>query len=76
MRKPPVSAAFSCLANAVVAGETTAALLDMAGPLCYTTPVPQGNFDSFGRLAQLVEQLTLNQRVVGSSPTSPTNKLK
>ncbi len=25
-----------------------------------------------GRLAQLVEQLTLNQRVVGSSPTSPT----
>ena len=26
-----------------------------------------------GRLAQLVEQLTLNQRVVGSSPTSPTN---
>ena len=26
-----------------------------------------------GPLAQLVEQLTLNQRVVGSSPTSPTN---
>ena len=26
----------------------------------------------FGRLAQLVEQLTLNQRVVGSNPTSPT----
>ncbi len=25
-----------------------------------------------GRLAQLVERLTLNQRVVGSSPTSPT----
>ncbi len=25
-----------------------------------------------GRLAQVVEQLTLNQRVVGSSPTSPT----
>ena len=25
-----------------------------------------------GRLAQLVEQLTLNQRVVGSSPTAPT----
>ncbi len=27
-----------------------------------------------GRIAQLVEQLTLNQRVVGSSPTAPTNK--
>ena len=26
-----------------------------------------------GRLAQLVEQLTLNQRVVGSIPTAPTN---
>ena len=25
-----------------------------------------------GRLAQLVEQLTLNQRVVGSNPTAPT----
>lgn len=25
-----------------------------------------------GRLAQLVEQLTLNQRVVGSIPTAPT----
>jgi hypothetical protein len=26
----------------------------------------------YGRLAQLVEQLTLNQRVDGSSPSSPT----
>jgi hypothetical protein len=25
-----------------------------------------------GRIAQVVEQLTLNQRVVGSSPTAPT----
>jgi AraC-like DNA-binding protein len=34
--------------------------------LCYIAP-------SFGGpLAQLVEQLTLNQRVVGSSPTRPT----
>ena len=29
---------------------------------------------SLGPLAQLVEQLTLNQLVVGSSPTWPTNK--
>ena len=27
-----------------------------------------------GSLAQLVEQLTLNQRVVGSNPTRPTKK--
>ncbi len=27
-----------------------------------------------GRLAQLVEQLTLNQWVVGSNPTAPTKK--
>ena len=26
----------------------------------------------FGRIAQLVEQLTLNQRVLGSSPCAPT----
>ena len=29
-----------------------------------------------GRIAQVVEQLTLNQRVVGSSPTAPTNKFQ
>ena len=28
-----------------------------------------------GRIAQLVEQLTLNQRAVGSSPTAPTNEI-
>src|SRR5262245_49139035 len=29
-----------------------------------------------GRIAQVVEQLTLNQRVQGSSPCAPTNKIK
>ena len=29
---------------------------------------------SCGRLAQLVEQLTLNQRVAGSNPAAPTSK--
>jgi hypothetical protein len=29
----------------------------------------------FGRIAQLVEQLTLNQRVPGSSPGAPTNRI-
>jgi hypothetical protein len=30
---------------------------------------------AFGRIAQLVEQLTLNQRVPGSSPGAPTSKI-
>src|SRR5262249_39199898 len=30
----------------------------------------------FGRIAQLVEQPTLNQRVPGSSPGAPTSKIK
>ena len=41
--------------------------LTAAQALCYTLRA-----FAFGRLAQLAEQLTLNQRVVGSSPTSLT----
>ncbi len=33
-----------------------------------------GNFS--GRIAQLVEQLTLNQRVQGSIPCAPTKEIK
>ena len=33
----------------------------------------QSLFSCIGRIAQLVEQLTLNQRVQGSSPCAPTN---
>ena len=33
-------------------------------------------FIGVGRIAQLVEQLTLNQRVPGSSPGAPTNKFR
>ncbi|MDB5495862.1 MAG: hypothetical protein JWP86_3199, partial [Phenylobacterium sp.] len=33
---------------------------------------PLGNRSRDGCIAQLVEQLTLNQRVVGSNPTAPT----
>ena len=34
---------------------------------------PAEHHGKYGRIAQLVEQLTLNQRVVGSNPTAPTN---
>jgi hypothetical protein len=37
------------------------------------TPMKVRREADLGRIAQVVEQLTLNQRVVGSSPTAPTN---
>ena len=37
-----------------------------------SNPIAHPIFSGFGLLAQLAEQLTLNQRVVGSSPTQPT----
>ena len=42
--------------------------------LC-SAALPPGRFGHGvqGRIAQLVEQLTLNQRVVGSNPTAPTS---
>jgi hypothetical protein len=59
---------------AISSYEPAAFRLDSAQGLCYMPgltrePRPR-DFD--GRIAQLVEQLTLNQRVVGSSPTAPT----
>src|SRR6516225_849053 len=49
--------------------------LDTGNSLCYRTqPLRGPRGGHFGRIAQLVEQLTLNQRVPGSSPGAPTNK--
>src|SRR5665213_3270647 len=42
------------------------------GPGLAMAPVRFADRD--GCIAQLVEQLTLNQRAVGSSPTAPTNR--
>ena len=51
-------------------------MLDMHDVLCYIAAVERGKpralIVSDGRIAQLVEQLTLNQRVQGSSPCAPT----
>ncbi len=54
-----------------------AATLDMPPAICYPRPRSDGGvIDALpamdGRIAQLVEQLTLNQRVQGSSPCAPT----
>ncbi len=45
------------------------AALDKRGSLCYPSVSLRG------RIAQSVEQLTLNQRVPGSSPGAPTKFL-
>ena len=43
------------------------------GPYCpYVVPSTTDGLLFEGRIAQLVEQLTLNQRVQGSSPCAPT----
>src|SRR5690242_5419917 len=47
-------------------------VLDTYLGLCYSTPRLCGADEVSGRIAQLVEQLTLNQRVQGSSPCAPT----
>ncbi|GAN52473.1 hypothetical protein ME121_6619 [Methylobacterium sp. ME121] len=52
--------------------------LDRPRPRWYQPATPDGLgghravADAIGRIAQLVEQLTLNQRVLGSNPSAPT----
>ena len=41
-----------------------------------SNPIAHPKFKVSGPLAQLVEQLTLNQVVVGSNPTRPTSEPK
>jgi hypothetical protein len=43
-----------------------------APPLRARLEPPELSPDGSGRIAQLVEQLTLNQRVLGSSPSAST----
>ncbi len=58
-----------------VAGIEAASFLPRPQNLDFWTNLKTGGtVDTwFGRIAQSVEQLTLNQRVVGSNPTAPTN---
>ena len=64
----------SCAARRARAKRCNAKGVDRAGRVCYPAHHawrrPRGTVD--GRIAQLVEQLTLNQRVQGSSPCAPT----
>ena len=62
--RPPRFLQMGC-----IAGQPRAALLQHASLRGSPASRP-------GRIAQLVEQLTLNQRVPGSSPGAPTNQIK
>src|SRR6202008_312462 len=64
---PPVRAARAENSNIATAGSERP-ISTGAGRLAID---PRGG----GCIAQLVEQLTLNQRVVGSSPPAPTSKI-
>ena len=57
---------------AVLRGARGRTRVDSPPRLCYTAHLRCTAARRDGRIAQLVEQLTLNQRVVGSSPTAPT----
>ena len=57
--------------SAAGGGQSPAALVSARHPR--RTWWPPGRIaDAIGRIAQLVEQLTLNQRVLGSNPSAPT----
>jgi hypothetical protein len=61
--------------------ERTPERVDRAAAVCYTPSFPAIAFRfaalavGDGCVAQLVEQLTLNQRVQGSNPCTPTNEI-
>src|SRR5262249_3556581 len=67
-RKPPVVTRrlFLCLSDGRAAGHRLLPLLSHARSA--ESPLSES-----GRIAQLVEQLTLNHRVQGSSPCAPTD---
>ena len=55
------------------AGKTPQPCWTMGGRFAKRRALDEGFPEKSGRIAQLVEQLTLNQRVPGSSPGAPTN---
>ena len=76
--KPPESGGFSGICRLPVEGrENSAGLLDIAGIALLNDALLRRLFPAgSGRIAQLVEQMTLNHRVPGSSPGAPTKPFK
>src|ERR1700761_1586413 len=71
-RKP---AAFRLLCPAETAGEYSTSCWTSGGRFAKRPALAKAFPGKFGRIAQLVEQLTLNQRVPGSSPGAPTKQI-
>ena len=72
-QKPLKSGGFSPFREPPEPGKTRFSLLDITGRFAKRRPLARAFPDpSSGRIAQLVEQMTLNQRVPGSSPGAPT----
>ena len=72
--KPPESGGFSRFARRSQAGKTPQACWTSRGRFAKRRPLARLSRAGSGRIAQLVEQLTLNQRVPGSSPGAPTTQ--
>ncbi len=60
----------------MVEHRVVASVVEGSSPFTHPTHIANKDIRVGGPLAQLVEQLTLNQRVSGSSPERPTTKTK
>ena len=76
-QKPLKSSGFSPLARSAKARENLARLAGHPRVALLNDALLRGlSGPSSGRIAQLVEQMTLNHRVPGSSPGAPTKPFK
>src|ERR1700694_308747 len=71
-----IPAAFSFLQAPPMGGKTPLACWTSEGRFAKRRPLAKAFRAGSGRIAQLVEQMTLNHRVPGSSPGAPTNLFK
>ena len=76
-QKPLKSGGFSPFAGAAEARENSLRFAGHRGVALLNDALLRGLFRTgSGRIAQLVEQMTLNHRVPGSSPGAPTKPFK
>ena len=76
IEKPPESGGFSAVREAATPGKPCRFAGHRRIALLNDAALAKAFRTSSGRIAQLVEQLTLNQRVPGSSPGAPTKLFK
>src|SRR5258707_1077635 len=71
-----IPAAFRILLAPPMAGKTPPVCWTSGGRFAKRRPLAKAFRAGSGRIAQLVEQMTLNHRVPGSSPGAPTKLFK